>query len=275
MSDPELSERVFTRILEGLSFEDDQLLEAGAEVAASIRSKGLDSYLDNQNQQALFLIKDSTGQPIGFTMDVLVDSGKDVRLNVRAAGFVYIGGRNAVERETSFQCSNNVDVFAYRRSEVYSGEGRSSSEVVLDEPGTVTVRKLGPRPEAKEYRLGPAALPDIFFDQIFRQMLDSDKREIIVDTIDATGKITPTLVSRIEAGNDIAAGPDAAYIFNLAYLDGRGFSQQVYLDGQKKIYRSLIQQENTYVLDRASKEDVAKAFPEHAQRILQSSQMLK
>ena len=68
---------------------------------------------------------------------------------------------------------------------------------------------------------------------------------------------------------------DAAYIFNLAYLDGRGFSQRVYLDGQGQIYRSLIQQENTYALDRTSIEDVVREFPEHAQRILRNSQMLK
>jgi len=274
MSDPELSERVFKRILEGLSFKDDGLLEGGAEVTATIKGKGINNYLDNHNQQAAFLIKGSAGQLLGFTMDVLVDSGKDVRLNVRAAGLLYIGGRNAVEQETSFQSSNNLDEFTYR-SEVYSGEGRSGSEVVQDAPGTVTVRTSGPRTDAKAYRLGPAALPDVFFDQVFRQMLDSDKQEIIVDAIDATGKITPTFVSRIEAMNDIVAGSDAAYVFNLAYLDGRGFSQQVYLDAQGKIYRSLIQQENTYVLDRTSIEDIVKEFPEHAERILRNSQMLK
>ena len=268
MSDPELSKRIFNRILNNLGFKDDPLLAAGAEVTAMIRNRGLDSHRDHQNRRTLYLIKNSTGRSVGFTMEYLVDSGKDARLNVKGESFLYIRDRNAVEQETLFQCSNNLDEFTYK-SEIYNSDGRSSSEIVSNEPGTMIVRKFGPEAKVKVYYPGSAALPDVFFDLIFRQMLASDKREIVIDLIDADGKIIPTSISRIETED-----PQAAHAFDLEFLDGQDFSQRVFLDEQGQIFRSLIQHENLYVFERTNAEDVAREFPDYAQRILQDSQTL-
>jgi hypothetical protein len=268
MSDPELSRRIFDSILKSLSFEDDPLLEAGAEVAATMKSKGLDSYLDDQKQQTYYLIKDSTGQSIGFTMEVLMDSEEEARLNVQGAGYLYMRDRNAMEQEMSFRGSTHLDAFTYRRR-IESAEGKSDTEIVLDESGSMSVKKSGQQNEVKEYYPGSAALPDVCFDQIFRQMLDSDKQEIGVDLIEASGDIVPTYISRIKDGN-----PQAAYVFDLEFMDGRGFSQRVFLDEQRQIFRSLIRQKSLYILERASVQEVLREFPERAGRISQRSQML-
>jgi len=139
--DGQFAERTFKGILESTRFEDNKLLGAGAEVIAEIKSKGLAGFLDNQNRQAFFLIKDTAKRTIGFTMDVLVDSGIDTRLNIRSAGLFYIRGQNSIEQVTSFQCSNNLDEFVYK-SELNAWNGRSGTEITLDSTSVITVRKF-------------------------------------------------------------------------------------------------------------------------------------
>jgi hypothetical protein len=268
MSDPELSRRIFNRILTNLKFTDDPLIEAGAEVVTTIKNKGLDTYLDDQKQRTSYLIKDSVGRSIGFTIEFLVDSGKEDPLNVKGASFLYIGGRNTLEQETSFQCSNNLNAFTYG-NRIDRREGRSVTQTALDESGIISVKKFGLPPDQKQYFPGSSALPDVFFGHIFKQMLDSDKREIVVDLIDADGKIIPTYITGIESEN-----LQAAYVFDLEILDGRGSSQRVFLDEQRQIYKSLIQQESQYVLERTSAEEILREFPERAPRILLNNQTL-
>lgn len=272
--DAELTERAFKRIVRSVNFKDNQLLNAGAEMVAKIKSKGLESLLDNQNQQAFFLIKDSTRRTIGFTVDVLIDSGKNAQFNIRGAGLFYIKGRRTLEQGTSFQCSNNLNKFVYK-SEIHSRAGRSGTEIILDEPGVMSVRKFDAGPEEKNYRLNPAAMPDILLDQLLRQMLGSNKKEIVVDLIEADGKITPTLVSRIELKKDAAADEDAAYVFKLELLDRRGFSEHIYFDNKKQIYKRLVQQDGVYILEGTTIEDIVREFPEWAEYILQKNKMLE
>ncbi|MGD8499118.1 MAG: hypothetical protein PVJ86_00630 [Phycisphaerales bacterium] len=270
-SDPELAEQAFKRIVKSLNFEDSQLLKTGAEIIAQVKRKGLDSYLDNQNQQAFFLIKDSARRTIGFTMNVLIDSGRDDYLNIRAAGSFYI--RGGQEQGTSFQSSNTLDEFLYK-SETHGRTGRSGAEIVTDGAGIMTVRKFGPQPEEKNYGLSPAAIPDIFLDQLFRQMLENNTQEVVVDVIQADGKIIPTHVSGIQVTKDIAADEDAAYVFKLEFLDGRGFSERVYLNAQEQIYKRLVQQRSIYIFESTSVKNIVREFPERAEDILQKNRML-
>jgi len=272
--DSNLAERAFKSIINSLNFEDNHLLEAGSEIITKIKSKGLNGFLDNQNQQTFFMIKDSRGKNIGFTMDVLIDSGADAKLNITAAGIFYIRELQTFEQVTSFQCSNNLAEFIYKM-ETYDRTSRSGTEIILDEAGVTTVRKFDAQPEEKSYRLSPAAIPEVFIDQLFIQMLDSNQKEIVVDIIEAAGKITPTLISRIDLEKDAAADKDVAYVFEQELLDRRGFSEQVYLDNQKQVYRRVAQQENIYILERTSAENIIREFPEHAEHILRNKQMLK
>lgn len=272
--DGELAERAFKSIVKSLNFKDNQLLKAGTEIIAKIKSKGLDGFVDNQNQQAPFLIKDSRRRTIGFTMDVLNDSGRDAQLNIQATGLFYIRGRYTFERETLFQSTYNLDEFAYR-SVTNSRTGRNGTEIILDEAGLMTVRKFGVRSEEANYHLSPTAIPDIFLEQLVGQMLEDNKKEIIVDIIEANGKIIPTFVSGVEDQKNITADGKAAYILKMELLDGRGFSGQLYLNEQKKIYKRLVQQQDTYIFERAGIEDLVREFPEQAEKILHKKRILK
>ncbi|HCO95327.1 MAG TPA: hypothetical protein DIU00_15490 [Phycisphaerales bacterium] len=272
--DDQMAERVFKRIIEDLKFEDNQLLKTGAEVVAEIKGKGLGSFLDNQNRQAFFLIKDSRERAIGFTMDVLVDSGPEGRLNIRAGSLSYIRGLRPREQGTSFQCSNDLSEFVFK-SEISGRTGRSGTEIIAGKDNIMTLMKFGAETDEKSYRLNPAAIPEVFFDQLLKQMLDSGKKEVIVDIIQANGKIIPVHISGIEVTKDMAADEDAAHVFMLELLDGQGFSERLYLDNRHQVYKRLFRQDNIYILERTDIGSIMEEFPEREEYILQKNQTLK
>ncbi len=268
----ELAQRTFQGIVAGLNFNGSSGnatgLEAGAELVTALKAQGLDPLANNPDRQNFYLVKDSREQPIGFAADGSIDPGQGAQSNIRTASFLYIKERNPREQRTVFQCSRNLEEFVCK-SQTSTGAGVSSTEIVADKTGLMTVRKFDTRTREKSYRLGLAAIPDVFLDQVLWKMLDANKEKIIVDIVDASGEITPTSVSRIETGKD------AASAFELKFLDGRGFSEQVFLDEQRQIHRILLHQENMYSLERTSAESVESEFPEHAQRFLRSLQKLK
>ena len=269
----DLAERIFRRIVESLAFKGNQLIEAGSEIVAEIKSTGVDSFLDRQSRQEFFLIKDARDRPIGFTMDVFVDFGPETQLNIRAASFLYIRSRYTQEQVTFFQGSNNLEEFIWR-SEIVAAAGKSGTEMVLDESGVMTVKKYGIRLEEENYHLGPAAIPDILGGFIFSPMLLRGCKEIFVDIVGADGKILPVLIYRIE-DKDIGADEKAAYVFRVELLDGRGFSELVYFDDEKQIFKRLIRHEGVYVLERSSSESILREFPERADYILKRKKMLE
>jgi hypothetical protein len=272
--DTNLAELIFKHIADSVDFEDNRLIGAGAEVIAQIKSKGLDSFLSNRNKQTFFLIRDSRKRSIGYMMDVIVDSGAEDEFNIEAAGLFFMRGRNTYEQVGSYQGDNSFDVFVWK-SETHGPTRRSRTEVILDEAGLMTVRKFDARPPESSNHLGPTAIPDIFLDQVLGQMLESSKEEIVVDMIGADGTITPAFISRIETEDDITAGDKAAYVLKLELLDGRGFSEHIYLDGQKRIYRRLVRQQDVYILESATMEDIVREFPERAEDTLRRNRMLE
>jgi len=289
MGDTDLAEQVFKRIAESLEFENNHLLEAGSEIIAEIKSKGLVSFLADQNREAFFLIKNARGRTIGFTMNVLINSEPDAQLNIQAASCLYIADRYARKRVTSFQSDNSFDRFN-ARSETSSQAGRSGTELILDKADGLTVKKkFAAWDEEKNYRLGPAAIPDVLDEQLFSQLLDRDHRKIIVDIIDPDGTIIPTLVSRIETKDTVVAEGDpvlqidrkigaqeeAGYVLRIELLDGRGFYEQVYFDDQKRIFKRVIWHGDTYILESATEEEVLRQFPKQANYILQKNKMLE
>ena len=278
--DTDLAERAFKRIAESLKFEGNRLLEAGSEIVAEIKRTGLPllafagKQAGDQNRQAFFVIEDARKRTIGFTMDVLIDSGRDAQLNIQAASFYYVRGRYDHEQATFFQSDNSFDEFVWK-SETSSIDGRSGAEVTLGKDGVMTVRKLRLRAKEKNYQLSSAAIPDIFLELTLGQMLDSDHKKIVVDIIEADGAIIPVLISQIEAEDTTAAEERAAYALGLELLDGRGFSQRVYLDSQRQILKRLLRQEGIYTLKRTTVENIVREFPERADYILQKNKMLE
>lgn len=271
-----LAVQAFERIVQSVKFKDNRLLEAGSRIVGQIKTKGIGRFLGSRNQQDYFIIKDlrkRSAHPLGFMIDVLIGSETNGKPDVQAASFFYmqdIRGRHVQEQVTFFQSDNSFDNF------VWKGHARgvkeaSSTEVIGDEAGVMTVTKSNVLPKERIYQLGSAAIPDIFIRQLFSQMLDSGSKKILVDIIGPDGKITPTFVSRLQDGTDTAAGPEDAYVLGLELLNGRGFSERVYLDDQKQISKRLVRQNNiTYLLESATMEEIRKQFPEQEKTILRN-----
>jgi hypothetical protein len=273
-SDGRFAEQAFQGMIESLKFEDNELLKAGAEIVTEIKNKGLAGFLENQNRQAFFLVKDEAKRTIGFTMEVVFDSGLDTEKNIRSAGLFYMRGQNSFEQATSFQCSNNLEGFVYR-SELSAKTDRSGTETIQNTSGEITVRKFHAQLDEKTYRLNPAAIPDIFLDLLLLQMLESNKKEIIIDFIEANGNIIPTHITVIEVTKDIPTDEDATYFFKLELLDGRGYSELLYLNDRKQVYKRLARQDNIYILECTDAKSIASEFPEHAESVLQNNQILR
>ena len=277
--DPCSAEHVFRRIVESVSITDSPLLDAGAQIIAEMKDKGIVGFLDNQNRQSLFLVMDDRKNILGFTSDVLVDTGPDSELNIQAESLYYIKGLFVNEEVASFQSDNRFDRFVWRFDRfVWKSTGiaaeKEGAAISLDEAGILTVTTFGEEPKENSYYIGASAVPAVLIEQLLAQLLDSNKKEIVVDMIEAGGRVTPTHIIQIEP-EEAAAERDAAHVVKLVPLDGRGFHQLVYLNERKGISKSLLQREETYSLESIDPEDAAKLFPERAKYILQGDKLRK
>jgi len=277
--DASLAEHVFRRIAESVSITDSPLLDAGGQIIAEMKDKGIVAFLDNQNRQSLFLISDDRKNILGFTSDVLVDIGPGSELNIQAASLYYIKGLFVHEEVASFQSDNRFDRFVWRFDRfAWKSAGiaaqRDGAAISLDEAGILTVTTFGEEPKESSYYVGAAAVPAVLIEQLLAQLLDSDKKEIVVDIIEADGRVAPTHIIQIEP-EGAAAKRDAAHVVKLMPLDGRGFHQLVYLNERKGILKSLLQREETYWFESIDPEDAAKLFPERAEYILQGDKLKK
>jgi hypothetical protein len=292
--DIDLTEHVFELMVESLEFEDNPFWEAGIEVVAEIKNKGLDHFLvshypagpqntvrsDKQSRESFFLIKDAGGHSIGFTMEVLiraaslqndlkaepVGSAPNTQLSIQGASFNYLRGLYDREQSSFFQSDNSFDEFAWK-SRTSSIDGISGTEIFLGEDDIMTVKEFGTRPREKVYRIGPAAIPDVLSELVFGPLLDSGHEKIFVDIIQAEGTILPIFISKAER-KDFAAEKDVASVFTVEFLDGQGFSEWLYLDEQRRISKRLLRRGRIYLLERSSAEDIADEFSERADPIL-------
>ena len=258
----DLAEEIFWQVVESMKFEDNQLLTAGGEIVENIKNRGIGRFLDDQEQQVCFIIKDQASRTIGFSMDVMISLIPKTLTNIQAATFFYMRGRQSREQIAFFQSDNSFDTFNWK-SETSHQIGKSGVEIAMDEDGIMTIKNFATSAEEKTYLPGDAGVPNILLDFVLSELLESDHQEIIVDVIDFDGTIIPMLVSKVEKGDD------AAYTLMVEMLDGQGFSEQVYLDDQKRIQKRVLQQNEMYNLERVGVEDIIQEFPERADYIRQ------
>ena len=129
--------------------------------------------------------------------------------------------------------------------------------------------------EEKRYKFSPTMIPEIFIEPLLSQMLQDDINEIIIDIINSDGSIIPVYISYTEADEGIAENSDAIYAFRIDFMSEQDFSEYVYLDQQKQISRIILHQNQQYVLEKTSLENIAEAFPERADIILTRDEKLK
>ncbi|MBL7153419.1 MAG: hypothetical protein ISS79_06855 [Phycisphaerae bacterium] len=287
--DADLVKRTFKAIAATLSVTNSPLLEAGGKIIAEMKDKGLGAFLDNQNQQGLFLISDLKGRVIGFATDIVVDTGRASELNIEAMGLYYTRGLFVHEQMSSFRSNNRFESFTWKIESVappgaLGAAQRSGTGIVLEDTGILTITKSGlslgdsssgdEPPEERFYRAGATAIPEILLEQLLAQMIESGTKEMLVDMIRSDGLIVPTHISQIES-EDTAVAKNDAYLIKLMPLNRRGFFQLAYLDERKHLSSSLVRRQNDLIFERAEPADVARLFPERSEFILHSDKLEK
>ncbi len=252
-----LAQNIFERIVKGVQFNNNGLLQAAARVVSELRDTGL-SDIPDDNQPNFFILSDANGRAIGFTMDVM-EVLADEEPALRAASYFYGRGLAANEEAGFFHGDITFSRFDWRVIENSPRTGRKVIEMSADS-GVLTVRKSGPGGKEKEYALGKAAVPDIVLEPVLQELLGNGPREIVIDVIRPEGNIVPVYIEKINQADSNS--------IKLEVLDGHGYRQQIYYDDAKQPTKIVLEQDGTYTLNRATAEQIAKTFPERADLVL-------
>ena len=266
-----IAEKVFKKILKTLNYNVDNSIKTGNEIVSEIKSKGIDTFTKEDNEQSCFFITDSRNRNIGFTIDLFYDSNSADQSNIRAATQLYMGGFRAQEQVTLFQSDNHLQQYTWN-SETNTRNGRTGTEIVLDESGTINVTtETDRKPERINYDNGSGIIPGIFLEPLINHIVQNNIQQAVVDTIEASGNITPMLISVDPNSSNTER---AKYIVTLDFMDGTNISEQVYLNEEKQITKIILQQDRIYIFQRTDLESIAKEFPDQAMNISQISEAL-
>ncbi len=251
---PGLARNIFERVVKSIRYKDNGFLPAGEQVVEEVRKAGAKEFGD-VNQPVFFILSDSKGQAVGFTMDSMEIQANEEQA-LRAASYFYRRGLSAVEQAGYYYGGTSFEKFEWMFRQNSPRTGRVGIEMSV-QSGVLTVRKSGIARKGKEYMLGEAAVPDIILEPVLKQALESGAQEIIIDVVRPEGNIVPVYIEKV-------IGPDSNSL-KLEVLDGSGYQQQVYYNNTAEPVKKVIeQQQTTYTLNLATAEQIAKAFPERA-----------
>jgi len=275
---PAATQRTFNRLLGSVRFEDNGLLEAGSKAVAEIRRRGLSRFLENHNRQSLYLIRDGRGRAIGFTADVFVNQNLQQQMQVKAAGIFYVRSGYDRERVSSFESDDRLRRFRWN-TEFADALGnlilqRVGTQVTVEQDGTMTVTSSDPQRSKEQLCLGPVSVPDVLIGVVLEQLVDSGVQRCMLDLIQPDGTVTPVLVHRLELKPETAK-QKIAYAFHLLLLDGQGYYERLYLDGNKRIVRAVLQQEDLILFEQAELSEVVRLFPEKAKYLFEVGRFRK
>ena len=265
--DSAMAERVFKEIVASLSFEEDGLLETGAEVVSSVKGKGLSSFFENHNQQDHFLIKDAGKRPVGFAVEILVDSAGPGGVNVRGASLLHVvkGRGRKYEHATFFESDDSFTEYVWQ-SETANGKSISHADIMVEGERMTVSKSVKPRKE-RSYRLSAAAIPAILLKEVLVEMLDGDRKELIVDIVESGGRISAVYIWLVEDEGG-KGEKQAEHVFQVEPLNSRGAFDRIYIDAQRRVSERLSRMNDGFVFERSDAESLARQFPEHAEYLL-------
>ncbi|UCG49468.1 MAG: hypothetical protein JSU94_06730 [Phycisphaerales bacterium] len=271
-----MAERVFKKIVESISFRDEGLLETGAEVVSGVQSKGLGSFFENRNQQEYFLIKDVGRRPVGFSVEILVDSGAPGGVNIRGASLLYMtkGRARSYEHATFFESDDSFTEYVWH-SETVNGRSMSRADITARD-GRMTVSKSVEQRRERNYQLSAAAIPAILLKQVLVEMLDCDRQELVVDIVESGGRVSAVYISLLESDESGWTGEkEAEHVFQVELLNGRGGFERIYVDGQGWILGRLSRMDDGFIFERSDAESLARRFPAHSEYLLKGDRAVE
>ncbi|MHC4271953.1 MAG: hypothetical protein ACYST2_06540 [Planctomycetota bacterium] len=274
------ADEIFEDILKNLQLEDTSV-QAGVDTIQEIKDKGAISFLDTIDSPSAFLIMDSRGDPTGFTLDVFLQSQTNESFVFNTESLHYLRQPYSLWESTSYQGDDNISEFLWK-NELITSRGKSETQTVLDEDGIVNLTKLSVPPAEKKYMASFSAIPEVFADILFSQILASEREVINVEFIESSGKITPVTISKIKPEISRPNLSKPAYALEMNFLDDSERSKTIYFDDQGQIIRQILVipiqgrrflnvplEKDVLTLVRSTSENLVAQFPEQAEQILQ------
>ena len=262
----DLAWKVFNQVLEKLKFSEDNPVKNGTEIVNQIKSKGIDTLIDDHSKQVCFLIEDSSGYNVGFTIDLLGMPSTDDQNEVRGASQLLFTGRNSQRQYTFFRGDKRLKTYTWQ-SQTISREGRVDTQIILNQTGSINVTtQVNNYPRESNYINCYDIVPSILFELIISQFVRDNYNEAVVDVIESSGRVTPALISIEPVAEDEV---NISSVIKLEFLDGRDYSQILYLDEDDHLLKEVMNYEQVYKLEKTDINSIKQAFPGQADNIIQ------
>ncbi len=247
----EIAEKIFNEMVESLSLNEENPVQAGADFVAEMKSRGIDSLINSSNMQSCFFRKDSANNNIGYTIDILGFSNGDDDFTIRGASDMFLSGRNPLEQKSLFSCDKGLTNFIWK-SRINTRNRQMEVTMTLDESGTITVVNENSG-QSIQYLNCKNVVPNILLESFIIPAIEHGISNIVIDLIDSSGSISPTLFFLKRAEN---SDEGYSYIVTLKSID-ESDSESFYLDENNRVIKS----DGNYILERTDIETIEKEFP--------------
>lgn len=199
-------------------------------------------------------------------MDIINHPAENKQRKLRVETYYMLSGLYTSENTTAFQSDDYLTNFVWK-NEISSPTSRILTETSLIDQNTLIVKNFNSSKE-QILKISDAAIPEPFLDLVLVEMLKAKHNKIIVDMLQAQGKIIPVIITLESATED-------QYILNLDFIDEQASREKVYLNKKMKIQRAVIYQKNIYYLERTDLITILKLFPERTEYIQQKIKELQ
>jgi hypothetical protein len=260
----DVAEKIFKTIIDSINYKEDNPVKAGIEIVTQIKNVGVDTLLDKQNGQACYFIRDSANRNIGFTIDLLdvVETGEESYIS--GSSHLFSAGNVPQRQDTMFRADKNLRQYILQ-SQTDTRTNRTNVKINLDESGTIYVISQN---RGRKYPDSSNVIPSIFIELLIRRIAKDKIQEAVIDIIDSDGRISSVLFSLKPEENS----ENISNVVSIESLDGRGFSETFYLDGDNRITKAVIHEESGYYLEKTDIESIQKEFPGQTDFISQQNQ---
>jgi len=241
--------------------------KAGDEVISAIKARGISDLLNLLGHENFYLVKNTRGRTIGFSIDIFTDSTTSTGVKINAAGHFYML-RGAIEHLMVFEGDDVIKEFSWKTDLLGSGlDGRS--EISLDANGMMTIGGGGSK--GHSFPLTSPAIPKFMLDFVVSQMLQTGQKRIIVEVIDFDGAIKPVRISQVKKGL-VPSGTEAGHVLKLELPNENRVSKLIFVDDQGLITKVVMRREGL-ILERSTIEAVLRRFPGKAGYLLQKKKI--
>lgn len=261
----DIAERIFTKIIESLSFDEDNPVKTGAAFVEEIKDKGIDSLINNYNTQSCFFLQDSNNRNIGFTIDILGNLSGDRQFVVRGASYLLSAGLNYQEQRTLFRCDKGLNKFIWQ-SRAITRASRIGAMITLNESGTINVTNEF-NGKSEIYMNCSNVIPGILLESFIGPLIQKKIDNLVIDIIGSEGKLSSILLSLKFPDTNTE---DYSCVLTLKSFFSKESPEVYYLNDNNQIIKAA----GNYYLERTEIDAIEKEFPSLKDYISQQLQLL-